>query len=93
MLWRSLQASQESRQVDRLEYHAALAGGRWQAGRASLYISRSCAYLWATLPYLGRDLKRVEEFDSTGPDHGADAVRYGCLRLRSDVRKVALGGI
>lgn len=49
-----------------------------------LYISRSCEYFWATVPYLARDQKRVEDVDSSGPDHGADALRYGCLR-RSEV--------
>lgn len=47
-----------------------------------LYISRGCSYFWETVPYLGRDPKRVEDVDSSGPDHGADAVRYGCLRLK-----------
>jgi hypothetical protein len=32
------------------------------------------------VPYLARDQKRVEDVDSSGPDHAADAVRYGCLR-------------
>jgi hypothetical protein len=50
-----------------------------------LYISRSCEYFWGTVPYLGRDIKRVEDVDSNGPDHAADAARYGCLRLRSRV--------
>lgn len=45
-----------------------------------LYVSRACEYFWATVPYLARDQKRVEDVDSSGPDHGADAVRYGCLR-------------
>ncbi|WP_370600474.1 phage terminase large subunit [Pseudomonas nitroreducens] len=45
-----------------------------------LYISRGCTYLWETLPTLARDQKRIEDVDSSGPDHGADAVRYGCLR-------------
>lgn len=44
-----------------------------------LYISRSCEYFWSTVPYLARDAKRIEDVDSSGPDHGADAVRYGCL--------------
>lgn len=48
--------------------------------KPGLYISRGCSYLWETLPTLARDQKRVEDLDSTGPDHGADAVRYGCLR-------------
>lgn len=47
-----------------------------------LYISRACTYFWDTLPYLARDQKRVEDLDSTGPDHGADACRYGLMRLR-----------
>ncbi|HEV2038900.1 MAG TPA: phage terminase large subunit [Casimicrobiaceae bacterium] len=48
-----------------------------------LYISRHCEYFWQTVPYLGRDPKRVEDLDSRGPDHGADAIRYGCLRRES----------
>lgn len=47
-----------------------------------LYVSRGCSYFWDTLPYLARDQKRVEDLDSTGPDHGADACRYGLLRVR-----------
>ena len=47
-----------------------------------LYISRACTYFWDTLPYLARDQKRVEDLDSTGADHGADACRYGLMRLR-----------
>jgi hypothetical protein len=46
-----------------------------------LYISPGCIYFWETVPYLGRDIRRVEDVDSQGPDHSADAVRYGCLRL------------
>jgi len=45
-----------------------------------LYISRACEYFWATVPYLARDQKRVEDVDSSGPDHAADACRYGLLR-------------
>ena len=47
--------------------------------KAGLYISRSCEYFWSTVPYLARDQKRVEDVDTTGPDHGADACRYGLL--------------
>lgn len=50
--------------------------------KPGLYITRGCEYFWATVPYLARDQKRVEDVDSSGPDHAADAVRYGCLRLR-----------
>ena len=45
-----------------------------------LYISRNCEYFWGTVPHLARDQKRVEDVDSSGPDHGADACRYGLLR-------------
>jgi len=45
--------------------------------KPGLYISRACSYWWATVPYLARDTKRVEDVDSSGPDHGADASRYG----------------
>lgn len=44
-----------------------------------LYVSRSCEYFWQTVPHLGRDPKRIEDVDSQGIDHAADAVRYGCL--------------
>ena len=51
-----------------------------------LYIARTCEYFWETVPYLGRDQKRVEDVDSQGADHSADAVRYGCLRQRSECK-------
>lgn len=44
-----------------------------------LYVSRRCRYWWATVPTLARDTRRVEDVDSSGPDHGADACRYACL--------------
>lgn len=50
--------------------------------RPGLYVTRGCEYFWSTVPYLARDQKRVEDVDSSGPDHAADAVRYGCLRHR-----------
>jgi hypothetical protein len=57
-----------------------------------LYVSRSCEYFWSTVPYLARDQKRVEDVDSSGPDHGADAVRYGCLRRDDKLTRVKVGG-
>ncbi len=45
-----------------------------------LYVSRAASYFWETVPFLPRDEKRVDDVDSSGPDHAADAVRYGCLR-------------
>lgn len=55
-----------------------------------LYVSRVCEYFWATVPYLARDQKRVEDVDSSGPDHAADAIRYGILR-RTPAMAINLG--
>lgn len=41
-----------------------------------LYVSRLCRYWWQTVPALPRDPRRVEDVDSTAPDHAADACRY-----------------
>lgn len=54
--------------------------------RPGLYVGRACEYFWATVPYLARDQKRVEDVDSSGPDHAADACRYGLLRVRRDAK-------
>ena len=61
----------------------AAAGSPDQPG---LYVSSRCRYWWLTVPTLPRDPRRVEDLDSRGPDHGADAARYGCLFLRREVR-------
>jgi hypothetical protein len=58
-----------------------------------LYIARHCEYFWATVPYLGRDPRRVEDVDSRGPDHAADAVRYGCLYESRRMQRLALSGV
>lgn len=58
-----------------------------------LYISRACTYFWETVPYLGRDVKRIEDVDSQGADHGADACRYGCLYDRHNVQKIKVMGL
>ena len=63
-----------------------------QPDKPGLYISRGCTYFWETVPYLARDAKRVEDVDSSGADHAADAVRYGCLRERQNMRRVKLIG-
>ncbi len=87
-------ADEFSRKGVRLE--PAKKGGRvpgWQkmkrmladAGKPDLpglYVSRSCDYFWQTVPFLARDQKRPEDCDSTGSDHGADAVRYGLMRQK-----------
>jgi hypothetical protein len=49
--------------------------------KAGLYVSRACAYFWATVPYLARDDRRIEDVDSDGPDHAADACRYACTAV------------
>jgi hypothetical protein len=61
-----------------------------KADRAGLYVSRACEYFWATVPYLARDDRRIEDVDSDGPDHAADAARYACMALRP-AREVDLG--
>lgn len=48
--------------------------------RPGLYVSRDCKYFLATVSFLPRDSKRVEDVDSSGPDYADDAVRYDCLR-------------
>lgn len=60
----------------RMKRLLADAGKRDKPG---LYVSRAAQYFWATVPYLARDQKRVEDVDSSGPDHAADACRYGVL--------------
>jgi len=49
--------------------------------RPGLYVSHACRYWWLTAPYVGRDMKRPEDVDSSGPDHGLDAMRYGIYRI------------
>ena len=54
-----------------------------EVGKAGMYISRSCHYFWATLPYIGRDARNREDCDSRSKlDHGADAARYSCCRVK-----------
>lgn len=64
-------------------YRAVRNPGTGSAGKPDvpgLFVSRGCTYFWQTVPYLPRDVKRVEDVDSSGADHAADAARYGCLR-------------
>lgn len=49
---------------------------------AGLYIARNCRFFWETVPTLPRDMRRIEDVDSSAVDHCGDAVRYGCLRMR-----------
>lgn len=84
-----------ARKADRLTGWATMRRMLADAGKPDvpgLYIARTCSYFWETVPYLGRDQKRVEDVDSSGPDHAADAVRYGLLRQRG-AHSVQLVGI
>jgi len=50
--------------------------------KPGLYIGRNCEYFWSTVPYLARDPRKADDVDTRGPDHGADACRYGCLHQK-----------
>src|SRR5207249_5683115 len=58
-----------------------------------LYIARHCEYFWQSVPFLGRDPRRVEDVDSRGADHAADAVRYGVLYESRRMQRIALSGV
>lgn len=45
---------------------------------AMLYLFSTCPYLIETLPGLAMDPKKPEDVDTTGEDHGGDALRYLC---------------
>lgn len=61
--------------------------------RAGLYVSRDCSYWWQTVPYLARDPRRLQDLDSRGPDHAADATRYGLVWHRPHVTVARLLGM
>lgn len=48
---------------------------------ASLKITSNCSNLIRTLPELVHDKTDVEDLDSKGEDHAADALRYGLVEL------------
>jgi len=54
--------------------------------KPGLYIARNCEYFWQTVPYLGRDPRKAEDVDTKGPDHAADACRYGCMHQKYSAR-------
>ena len=56
-----------------------------------LYISRACEYFFTTVPYLAREQRRVEDVDSSGIDHAADACRYGILFERPATGVMKIG--
>lgn len=84
-----------ARKADRITGWATMRRLLASAGQPDvpgLYVSRACEYFWQTVPYLARDERRVEDVDTKGPDHGADAVRYGVLRLREQTQAFKLSG-
>ncbi|MBD3615842.1 MAG: hypothetical protein HUJ22_04650 [Gracilimonas sp.] len=61
--------------------------------KPGLYISRKCDYFWSTVPYLDRDPRNAEDLDTRGPDHAADACRYGLMNtVNKTVSKKRLQG-
>jgi len=82
-----------------VSFVAANKGGRvsgWQRMRTllsqakdpdlpGLFVARRCLYWWGTVPVLQRDPRRREDVDTTGPDHGADANRYGIVYQRPQI--------
>jgi hypothetical protein len=56
-----------------------LAAAVSRTGKPGLYISERCEYLVSTLPVIMRDPRRRDDIDTTGPDHGVDALRYHVL--------------
>lgn len=84
-----------ARKADRITGWATMRRLLADAGKPDvpgLFITRAAEYFWQTVPSLARDEKRVEDVDTRGPDHGADAVRYGCLRLRNQMEAFPLVG-
>jgi hypothetical protein len=84
-----------ARKADRLSGWTTLKRLLADAGKPDvpgLYIARHCEYFWQTVPYLGRDPRRVEDVDSRQADHAADAARYACLRLRRSITQSDLWG-
>ena len=43
---------------------------------------------WDTVPTLQRDERHIEDLDTNGPDHAADAVRYAVTGLLGHVTRV-----
>lgn len=86
---------QEAKKADRITGWNIMRRLLADAGKPDipgLYISRACEYFWATVPYLARDPRRIEDLDSRGPDHGADSCRYGILRQRHTLKVTHLKG-
>lgn len=73
---------QPARKADRIsgwQLMKRLLSDAGKPDKPGLYVSRDCDYWWSTVPYLSHDVKRREDLDTHGPDHGADACRYGLM--------------
>jgi len=84
---------QRARKGDRVagwETMRRLLAGAGQPDVPGLYITRACGYWWDTVPYLGRDPRRIEDVDTRGPDHAADATRYGCTAPSPEAKEINL---
>jgi hypothetical protein len=64
-----------------------------QPDKPEMFISRSCKCFWSSVPFLARAPRKPDDMDTRGPDHGADAARYGCLYERHQIRVVHLSGL
>lgn len=95
-----------AREFSRCGVHFARAGkgdrvGGWQLMRSllrqagavdqpGLYVSRACRGWWQTVPFLARDTRRIEDIDTKGADHWADACRYALDRRADAVGTIRL---
>jgi terminase large subunit-like protein len=58
-----------------------LVNAKEQNGKPGLWVSERCRYFWRTVGFLQRDEKRIEDLNSKGNDHGADACRFACMHV------------
>lgn len=60
-------------------------------GKPGMWVSESCKYFWATVPFIQRDPSRPEDCLTTGPDHAADSARFACQEVHNYARSGSLG--
>jgi hypothetical protein len=71
-----LTPGKKGRRVPRIQRVKELMQQAGDPTKAGLYVTRSCHYWLATVPYLPRHPRNVEDVDSSGPDHALDATSY-----------------
>lgn len=81
----SFQRAQKGLRVGGWERMRRMLADAGSPDKPGLYVSTSCRYWWATVPYLARDPRNPDDVDSNGPDHGADATRYALTRASFSV--------